>query len=138
MGRERSILEELSNPRPDENRTIQENTNILAESVLIHLQKMLNTRHGFSETLEDYGLPDMVDLFQEAAQARSVMEKAIRNTIEKYEPRLRNVRVQTVRNEDDQLSLRFEIKAELVTSEERAAVLFETYLDTTGEVKVEL
>ncbi len=138
MSRERTLLERISDPRADEPRTIEENTNMLANSVLRHLQKMLNTRQGFSETLPDYGLPDLVDLFHSFPTAIGIMEKAIKSTIEKYEPRLRNVRVQPVDSESEILTLRFEIKADLVTSRERAGVLFETQVDSNGEVSVSL
>ena len=135
--RERTILERLADPRVEE-RTIEENTEALARSVLRHLQRMLNTRHGFSETLPDFGLPDIADLFHSGGDAAGVLRKAIRTTIEKYEPRLRNVRIEAVEGDGDALALRFEIKAELVTAEERAHVLFETTVDSSGEVRVDL
>jgi type VI secretion system protein len=136
MGRERTVLERLSDPRANEPLTIQENTDQLAESVLRHLSNMLNTRHGHTLTLPDYGLPDLVDLFHAFPEAIGLMQKAIRDTIEKYEPRLRNVRINLAESEEDMLNLHFEVTAELVTAQERASVLFETSIDTAGQVRV--
>ena len=55
MGRERSLLDRLDDPRPNAPRRVEESTEDLADSVLVHLQRMLNTRQGNCLTLEDYG-----------------------------------------------------------------------------------
>jgi type VI secretion system protein len=133
MSRERSLLERLAEPRPDAARTTQQNERQIIASVLEHLAKMLNTRRGNAPVAPDYGIPDIVDLVYSFPDAIRIMEKAIRNTIEKYEPRLTNVRVKHAGSEDDVFCLHFEVTATLVSGN---SVWFETRLESSGEVEV--
>ncbi len=136
MSRERSLLERLRDPEPEVARTIHENTGRLADSVLGNLRRLLNSRHGVATTLPDYGIPDLCDVVHSFPEATGAMRKAIKTTIEKYEPRLRKVSVKPVEHPDDPLALHFEITAELVTEEEKASVWIETRIDGHGGVDV--
>jgi type VI secretion system protein len=136
MPRERSLLERLRDPEPDAARTIHENTSRLAESVLGNLRRLLNSRHGVAATLPDYGIPDLCDLVHSFPEAAGAMRKALKSTIEKYEPRLRKVNLKAVEHPDDPLALHFEITAELVTEEERTSVWIETRIDGHGGVEI--
>jgi type VI secretion system protein len=133
MLRERSLLERLADPRPDAVRTTQQNERQIVASVLDHLTKMLNTRRGNAPVAADYGIPDIVDLVHSFPDAIRIMEQAIRATIDKYEPRLTNVRVRHSGVEDDVFCLHFEVTATLVSG---YSVWFETRLESNGEVEV--
>jgi len=135
MGRERSLLDRLDDPRPNAPRRVEESTEDLADSVLAHLQRMLNTRQGNCLTLDDYGIPDFTDMVHSFPEAVGRMQRAIRQSIERYEPRLRRVRVNPV-DEEDYFRLRFEITGELVTADEQAAVWFETTISPSGRISV--
>lgn len=136
MPGERTLLERLGNPETNAPRTTRENTDRLAESVLTHLQKMLNTRQGNVLTLPDYGIPDLSEVVHSFPDSIVQMQEAIRTSIEKYEPRLRKVRVKYVDPGEDLLKLRFEITAQLVTAKEKASVWFETMVDSSGQVEI--
>jgi len=137
MSRERSILERLADPRPDAPRTTQKDNSQLVSSILDHLGRMLNTRRGNAPVAPEYGIPDLVDLIHSFPESIRTMEKAIRATIENYEPRLTNVRVRHVGQEDDVFSLHFEITAMLSTpGSARQSVWFETKVANSGEVTV--
>ncbi|RLA76551.1 MAG: type VI secretion system baseplate subunit TssE, partial [Deltaproteobacteria bacterium] len=61
--------------------------------------------------------------------------RALRNTIQRYEPRLRNVRVSSLPpDESSPLNLRFEVRARLAQGDER--IFFETLIDPEGKVQV--
>ena len=135
MPRERSLLERFKEPEAESARTIRENTSRLAESVVANLRRLLNARHGIAPIQADYGIPDLCDVIHNFPDAITGMRKAIKATIEKYEPRLRRVQVKHV-DSDDALALRFEITAELVTEEEKASVWIETRIDGSGAVEV--
>ena len=62
-------------------------------SVAAHLAKMLSTRAGSVQTLPDYGLPDLNDMRLSLHDALQQARSAIESFIEKYEPRLSQVRV---------------------------------------------
>ncbi|MDI6795165.1 MAG: type VI secretion system baseplate subunit TssE [bacterium] len=136
MPRERTLLERLGNPQTNAPRTTKENTDQLAESVLTHLQKMLNTRQGHVLILSDYGIPDLSEVVHSFPDSIKQMQEAIRTSIEKYEPRLRKVRVRHVGSGEDILKLRFEITAQLVTAQEKASVWFETMVNSSGQVEI--
>ena len=136
MGREQTLLERLADPRVDRPLTITENTQQLADSILRHLQKMLNTRQGHVLTQPEYGIPDVTEFIQTLPDMVNEVRSAIRNSIEKFEPRLRNVEVAFVPSEGAGLSLRFEITAELVTEKEDASVCFETSVSPSGHIDV--
>jgi type VI secretion system protein len=136
MSRERSILERLANRKREVSRTTRQDDAQLLSSILEHIGKMLNTRQGNAPVAPDYGIPDIVDLVHSFPESIRFMEKAIRTTIEKYEPRLSGVRVRHAPLEDEVFSLHFEVTAVLVPSSSRKPVQFETRVDNNGEVTV--
>jgi type VI secretion system protein len=136
MPRERTLLERFRAPEPDSARTIHEDTGRMAESVMQNLRLLLNSHHGIALTRDDYGIPPIVDVLHNFPDAIAGMRKAIKTTIEKYEPRLRRVNVRHVETVDDPQALSFEISAELVTEEEKASVQISTRIDGSGEVRV--
>lgn len=137
MLRERTLLERFNNPRLGEPLTTKQSTTVLAESVLQHLTKVLNTRRGHSLTQpEDYGMIDLTDLIHGFPESIKEMQQAIRTTIEKYEPRLRNVYVEYVESGEDVLTLRFKITAQISTERDRAPVWFETVVEPSGQVEL--
>jgi type VI secretion system protein len=136
MFRERSVLERLADPRPDAPRTTHQNERQILASVLEHVRKMLNTRRGNAPVAPDYGIPDIVDLVHSFPDSIKFMEQAIRNTLEKHEPRLSNVRVKYSGSPDDAFSLHFEVTAVLAISNSRNSVWFETKVGSNGEVVV--
>ena len=136
MLRERSLFERLRSTEPQRPPSIRENTNLLADSVLNNLRRLLNSRHGIAPTCRDYGIPDVCDVVHDFPDAIGGIRGAIKAAIEKYEPRLRRVNVRHAPMADDSLSLRFEITAELVTEQEKAGIRFETRVSGSGEVNL--
>ena len=137
MASERSLLERLDRAGgtvQGEGRRLRVNSDREAQSVLEHLQRMLNVRQGNAPALPRYGMPDFNDLATRFPEAIVELQRAIKTSIEYYEPRLRKVRIQHVPEDDDPLSVRFEITAQLITGEDDPAVRFETAVDTSGRV----
>ncbi len=97
---------------------------------------MLNTRRGNAPVAPDYGIPDIVDMVHSFPESIRIMEQAIRDTIEKYEPRLSNIRVHHSEMEEDIFSLHFEVTAVLAPTGSKKPVRFETKVDNNGEVSV--
>lgn len=136
MARERSLLERLSDPTGYRPLTVEENTQELADSILRHLRNMLNTKQGHSLTQPEYGMPDVTEFIQNLPEMVEVVQRGIRNSIEKFEPRLRNVTVTYVPSQDIATNIRFEITAELVTERDEASVWFETAVTPTGQIEI--
>jgi type VI secretion system protein len=107
----------------------------VTDSVVRHLQRLLNTKEGNVPIAEDYGVPDFTDFLHSYPDSVREMERTLRLVIQKYEPRLKVVRVSFVPQDESALSLSFQITARLST-EEKTQVLFETRVDSEGKIEV--
>lgn len=141
MAREDRFLKRITNlGQMDRNApTASEDLDALMESVREHLALLLNARHGLSEALPDYGLPALVDLHASSVNRSEALENVIRATIERYEPRLRRVRVKHVVDEEteDRESMLFRIDGVLVGRDAEHRVWYETSVSGTGQFDVQ-
>ena len=135
MAFERSLLERVAHPEL-ENYHVNTDFGKMSDSVLRHLFNMLNVRQDSASINPDYGLPDFNDLVSRFPDAFLELTRAIRTCIEKYEPRLQNVRVQHVPDKGNAFELRFEINANLEVEGQKSRVWYETTMDPTGKAKV--
>ena len=136
MGFERSLIGRITDSDKESHYTTQLDEAVFVDSVLEHLQKLLNIRQGSVEMLQDYGLPDFNDLSHKFPYAINEIQRMIRDCIRKYEPRLTQVRVTHVQDEDDPLSLRYDITARLEMDDRKTNIWFETILDAAGKVSI--
>ncbi len=104
--------------------------------IMEHLQKLLNTRQGSVDIAVDYGLPDLTDLLHSYPESIRDIERELKNTISKFEPRLKAVRVKFIPNEDNPLELHFEINAQLSSKKKGPPIVFESILDPDGRVNI--
>ncbi len=116
--------------------TAKEDMDALVESVRRHLGRLLNSRQGMSEAAPDYGLPAMSDLVAGRDQYVQMVQDAIRTTIERYEPRLRRVRVTQQAEESKPQTLMFRVDAVLVSASGEHRVWYETAFSPKGELEV--
>ena len=77
----------------------------LESAVMDQLHKLLNTRQGSALTVPDYGLVELSELIHDFPEALGIMQRNIKNTILKYEPRLKNVQVRVIESEEDQTKM---------------------------------
>lgn len=108
----------------------------MVASIVRHLERILNTRWGSAQIADDYGIPDFTDLRSGLPDAIRDLERAIRNTIQKYEPRLEAVRVKFIPQEETMLAVSFQIVARLILEEEKDPVVFESIMDPDGRVTI--
>lgn len=113
-----------------------EDFHALEESVREHLARLLNSRHGLSEAQPDYGLPALTDLTGGSANYGRLVQEAIRTAIEKYEPRLRRVRV--TRQEDDESAqkLVFRVEGELQSRSGRVGASYQAAVVGDGRFDI--
>jgi type VI secretion system protein ImpF len=116
----------------------------LKRSILRELRSILGTRCPLTgdaalsraRTVIDYGLPDLElggkNLVPEEQRRLS---RLVRQTIEAYEPRLRNVEVEVIRREDPTPGYFLRLGALLVTDEVREPLSFEMPLDPSAGVR---
>lgn len=129
------LLERLRSWEREPHRRGNDDQRRCVDSIIDHLQKMLNTRQGNVPIAEDYGVPDFLDFLQSYPDSVRQIEMSIRSAIERYEPRLSGTSVNFIPDEDETLTLRFQITARLATDGDRR-VYFETLVDTDGKISI--
>ena len=132
--REERLLERIRMREKMPDRSASEDPKKIIDNIMWHIQKVLNTRQGGVQIAEDYGLPDFNDVMHSQSGAPREIEKSIRQTIQKYEPRLKSVRVKYVPLEENLLSLNFEIHARLTLDDKDHSVVFESQVGDDGRI----
>lgn len=133
--REERLLERIRSWEREPLRRERTDQGRLVDSILAHLRCILNTRQGGVPIAANYGVPDFLDFLQTYPDSVREIELNIRRAIQLYEPRLEGVRVAFFPQEDDVLSLRFQILGQ-VRDGGGVRVRFETVVDTDGKVSV--
>ncbi|MBM4349622.1 MAG: type VI secretion system baseplate subunit TssE [Deltaproteobacteria bacterium] len=144
--REERLLERLQIWEKNPTRRAKEDPRRIVDSVVRHLRRILNTKQGNVPIADDYGTPDFTDFFLTLPKTESdpkrEIEKAIRLAIQKYEPRLKGVRVSLIDQEEagadlhtDPLTIRFQITGRLA-SESKTQVFLETTVDNEGKINI--
>jgi type VI secretion system protein len=134
--REHRLLDRIRVMAKNPSRRVTEDPKQMIRSVQEHLQRILNTRQGNVPIADDYGIPDFTELMSGYPESQRVIERAIRNTIERYEPRLQAVRVAILGEEKDNLTLSFQISARMLLREGKDSVVFDSVLDAGGRFTV--
>lgn len=83
-------------------------------SIIGNLDRLFNTRRGAVAHLPDYGLPDISEIYRDMPDSLDGLKEAIQAAVEKYEPRLRRVRVEHQATQQYAMRLVFILSAELV------------------------
>lgn len=136
MVNERRLFERLVEPEPGGSRRREIDIHQLTESVIIHLRKLMNCRHGCTLIQSDYGIPDLNEFVFAFPDSLGFMRQAVQQAIEKYEPRLSAVRVKYVENPDNPLDIHLEITAQLVTDEKPVPISFSTHMGSAAGLEV--
>jgi type VI secretion system protein len=100
-----------------------------------NLQKLLNTRQGEALIQPEYGLPDITDCAEGAPETLDRVCRAIKSTIEKFEPRLHRVRVTHFLAGND-LNLHFGITGQIATEQDQVPVYFNTTVNPSGNAVI--
>lgn len=109
------------------------------DSILEHLRNILNSRHGSVMIADNYGMPDLTNFPGENLGASvKELERIMKATVEKYEPRLTNVRISYDPESSSGFSLKFGLSAEISAaySDKRTPIFFETVITSDGFVKI--
>ncbi len=136
MARETGLMGRLSRPVGGRAPTTGDPKAAAVRNVLDHLQRLLNSRQGHAAAQMGYGIPDPSEVLHAYNDAISLMAKAIKASIERYEPRLTGVQVRHVANPDDIMMLRYQITGQLAKTKDRVPVVFNTQVDPSGRIKV--
>lgn len=106
------------------------------EEITQHLKVLFNTRKGESVAAPGFGIMDFNDIIHTFPSAIERMQLSLRQAIQEYEPRLKNVSVFHVPDEQDPTSLKFEVSAQLVHRGTRRSIRFFTRLGRNNELEL--
>ena len=112
--------------------------NDIEAAISRHIAVLRNTRQGSSLTCPDYGLAEVSEVLYDFPEAVGIMQRSIKNTIQTYEPRLKNVQVRHLKSEHtNNMCLEFEVTGQIVLADgRRQSLRFGTAVDSSGSVKV--
>ena len=82
-------------------------------SILGNLGRLFNTRRGTLAHVPEFGLPDLSDVSRAAPAEVERVRRAIRESVERFEPRLRRVRVDRDMSDPSSPYLVFLLSAEI-------------------------
>ena len=105
------------------------------ESIVAHLRDLLNTRLGESLAAPTAGVVDFADVVHGFPEAAQTLQRSIRDAIQRFEPRLRNVTVRLVDGREA-LTLVFEISARLAGQARGESLRVSTELTSDGLLRV--
>lgn len=110
-----------------------------ATAVAEHLRQMLTTRTGSSLTCPDYGVPDISHLLHDMTEAVKETIRAVKHSIQTYEPRLKNVQVRQLTLEvPGTVGMLLEISGHILMADgKRQAVRFAGNMDDKCQITVE-
>lgn len=109
----------------------------LYEAIKDHLVVLLNTRRGSITHLEDFGLPDLADIYKGYPESLHYLGAEIKRTVEKYEPRLVHLKIELVSSSTDRFEANYAIKGYLQdTDGKAAAVTFRTMISQGGRTSI--
>ena len=110
-------------------------------SVARDLENLLNTKRSVlvppigcrevNSSLFVYGLQDFTSQNPKSPMVRQQLRQQIERVISRFEPRLKNVKVNLEMSTQSERNLRFRISALLVVDPVSEPVTFDTYLDVT-------
>ncbi len=101
-----------------------------------NLSKLLNSKQGSAEISEKYGMPDFNSIVHNCPQAVITMEKMIAETIELFEPRLKDTRVLGKIDTQNLGTLSFDIKANVIYENNVRPIAYKTVFVGNGKIMV--
>lgn len=113
----------------------------LAESLQRELQRLLNTRRpefkpgalaGAGLTVIEYGLPDYSAMYTQNPEDQKKLSILIRSTIESFEPRLRDVRVEVKVLGNSEKALQVKVAGSVMIGRETERMAFAVSVSGTS------
>jgi type VI secretion system protein len=134
-----TLLERIRNLEKSPDELTDKDASRNVQSILQHLRKILNTRQGSVLIADDYGMPDLTNFPGEnLSAAAEELEEIMKVIIQRYEPRLVNVKVGFEPESNDSSTLRFKLSAESISGQDtRTPIIFETVVTSEGMVRID-
>src|SRR5690606_24432426 len=131
------LLERLSALGTDTAQAQVSRAEMLINSILNHLQRILNTRQGSVPIDPEFGVPDFTNLAGSfsSGTTEQIMQDMSR-MIQQYEPRRRQPRITFSSNQEEVLSLAFSISGTVSIDDRDIPVRLTSQVASNGKVSL--
>jgi type VI secretion system protein len=137
MLRNITLLERLSRAaREGGARTVKEDRGAVMRSVLLNLQRILNSREGAAAAQPELGIPSPHELMRGYPATTEVALRAVKLCIQRFEPRLTNVVVTIDKSEEQRMAIGFTVAAQLAGGDRRDPISFHTSITPDGRMRL--
>lgn len=137
MLRNITLLERLSRAaREGGTRTVKEDRGAVMRSVLLNLQRILNSREGAAAAQPELGIPSPHELMRGYPATTEVALRAVKLCIQRFEPRLTNVVVTIDKSEEQRMAIGFTVSAQLAGGDRRDPISFHTSITPDGRMRL--
>lgn len=137
--KERRLLERIAYWGEDggQQRSHQTQVDILMQSVMTHLARLLNTRRGSVQLDPLFGVPDFTNLAggTGAGSTREIQEE-IERMVSKYEPRIKSPKVTLDQDHSDMQSLRFLLNGTIDADDREIPLSLSTTVGASGKISL--
>lgn len=135
--REDRLLERIARWEGGEERRNLAIADLMIESIVRHLQRILNTRQGSVPIDPMFGVPDFTNLASAyTSTLNAQIERDIRGLVDRYEPRLKNVSLKMLEERPDALSLSFELSGSVMIDDRLVPVRMATSIGSQGRIRI--
>ena len=139
----RSVLDRLLQTGDPEPRTWHDSVRLAKAAVARDVEWLLNTRciatpapeslTELRDSVYHYGLRDITSFSADSSAARRELLRSVTDTVQRFEPRLTNVRVREVaRTSEGKREIRFVVEGMLRLHPQPEPVAFDTVLEQTS------
>lgn len=131
------MLERITKLQADTGRTHLTQAEVLTQSIIAHLQRILNTRRGSVPIDAEFGVPDFTNLAGSFAigETTQIIEN-MTHMIARYEPRLKSPRIRVAEDAQEVLSLSFTLDGLVAIDDRDIPVHLATRVSPDGHVSL--
>ncbi|KQQ49865.1 type VI secretion protein [Pseudomonas sp. Leaf127] len=131
------MLERIIQLQDETHRSHLTQAEILTQSIVQHLQRILNTKRGSVPIDAEFGVPDFTNLAGSFATGQTTqMIENMTRMIARYEPRLKSPRILVAESSQEVLSLSFSLEGLVAINDRDIPIHLATRVSSDGRVSL--
>lgn len=132
---ENTLFERLRDDRAARDPSMSLDRARLRQSIADNLQRIFSSREMHAPAQLDYGMPDPNTILHAADGGADLMRKRLKHCVERYEPRLKDVRVLHIDSAERGHQIQFTLQATLCTDPPEPITL-DASIEANGRIYV--
>lgn len=130
------LLERIERGEPKKSYQKVTSSKALMDSIRSHLVELLNTHIGSSMIAYDYGLPDFNDVLSSNSNLIQEIQTSIKLVIEKFEPRLAEIKVHYKKDTLNPIQLNFGVSGQVKHNGNPLSTTISIYMGVDGQFEI--